>query len=256
MKKYDCINFRNRRKDILSLDESGYLSKTNVYLSRRLKLWSNVFFFLFEFANKNTTKDASRSVIFAERLTTAITEVSPAIVSQDIPWNAKIREPSIRCASQSSSRSARKKKISGNLREKKSIAKSGTRQSWSFMSACYTTDNFFSGIKSLSSPSRSSEKGTALERRKTRYEVSESFMLPDTFAVAASFPWAFAERKDTTLTIWTKQVALSLSFPLFPTFMKCVGKKIWQMIIETFIFVNHGYLWILTWKGDIFFFYF
>lgn len=151
-------------------------------------------FFLFEFANKNTTEDASRNVIFAERLTTAITKVSPAIV-QDIPWNAKVREPSICCASQSSSRSARKKKISGKISGKKSIAKSGTRQSWSFMSACYTTDNFFSGIKSLSSPSRSSEKGTVLERRKTRYEVSESFMLPDTFAVAASFPWAFASAK-------------------------------------------------------------
>lgn len=81
---------------------------------------------------------------------------------------------------------ARREKKSRERVSEKNIARSDTL---SAKLAVYESDatrsdpadNFFPSVKSLSSPPRFPEEGTALGRRKTRYEVSESFTLSDVF---------------------------------------------------------------------------
>jgi len=112
-------------------------------------------------------------------LTTAIIQTFSTIV-RELSWRENKRTVAL-C----SVLRAQEERKSREVLEK-SIARSGARRSWSFMSACYMVDpadNFFPSVKSLSSPPAFSQKrNCVLGRRKTRYEVSESFTLSDVFA--------------------------------------------------------------------------
>lgn len=111
----------------------------------------------------------SRNVIFAERLTTAITEMSPAI--HDVPWKCESkRTVDLLCLAKFLLCFARQKKISWNLRKKKQREKryhGEVDRLW--VRATRPTTFPQRDIKSLSSPSRFPEKEVALERRKTRF---------------------------------------------------------------------------------------
>lgn len=128
-----------------------------------------------------------------------------------------------------------KRKISGSLAEK-SVAESSTRRSWPFMSGCCTVasaDNFFPGVKSLSSPPRFPKKGdrTRIGGGKNALRgVGKFYVVGRVRGCRGSpprtRPKAFARRRYNFNHSSTKQLSLLLSFPLFlsDTLMEHVEK--------------------------------
>lgn len=176
--------------------------------------------------------------------------------------DAKVREPSRRVASNVAPRTSPlprgKRKISGSLVEK-SVAESGVRRSWPFMSACCTVasaDNFFPGVKSLSSPPRFPKTGDCTwfgggGGRNAPWGVGKFYVVGRVRGRAATFSWERDQElslgEDTTLTIRAHAKQLSLSPPppplrlfLLDVLMEYVEKmrSAHGMITETLRFLD------------------
>lgn len=152
--------------------------------------------------------------------------------------------------------------------QRKSRGKRASRRSWSFMSACCTVasaDNFFPGVKSLSSPPRFPKKRVlALERREREKRATRCrkvLRCRTCSAVAAALPRERDQKlslgEDTTLTIRALSSTSSHSSALFlfGTLMEYVKKmrSVHEIITKTFKSFDPAEYWnFFSLKGKIF----